>query len=138
MLRAMKTLEYGPGDASTAGPSLSGMSGEGYQGYVNCPPGVLQQSVPRPSLIHLPGTFMRLQRVLSRCIWEAVHISGSLVGKVLAQAQRCWLVARDGIGLSITWTPRGVVQACFTAEGIVFCAHSPAQHVAGGGSACGG
>lgn len=82
---------------------------------------------------------MRLQRVLSRYIWEAVRISGSLVGKVLPQAQKCWLVARDGIGLSITWTPWGVVQACFT--GRRDCAHRPshtAQHVTGGGRACGG
>lgn len=45
---------------------------------------------------------------LSRCIWEAIRFSGNLVGKALTQAQRCWLAARDGIGLSITWTPPGL------------------------------
>lgn len=85
MLGAMKTLEYGPGDASQQGPSLSGMSGEGYQGYVNCPPGVQQQSGLRPLLIHLPGTFMRLQRVLSSSFPDAFGRPFAFLGGWLAR-----------------------------------------------------
>lgn len=101
MLGAMKTLEYGPGDTSIAGPSLSA---ERPEAFANSLTRNLREAPEGPS------------QHLSRCIWEAVRISGSLVGKALAQAQRCWLAARDGIGLSITWTPPGVVKACFTSR----------------------
>lgn len=99
ILGAMKTLEYGPGNASIAGPSLLAEQPEAFA-----------NSLTR-NLHEAPEDS---SQQLSRCIWEAVRISGSLVGKALAQAQRCWLAARDRIGLSITWTPPGVVKACFT------------------------
>lgn len=55
-----------------------------------------------------------------------------------SQAQRCCPTAREGVWLSITWTPQGVVKTCFMGRRDCILCSQPchtAKHVPGGRSA---